>query len=75
MQDHSSSPLPAPGEQICYSPVTAAHVTDTTRTRIFEAIRNRELRARKSGRATLIERSELIRWVSQLPVIGEHRAA
>ena len=39
-----------------------------SRTRIFEAIRNSELLARKAGRSTIIEVDELKRWVSSLPL-------
>ena len=39
-------------------------------TRIKKAIREKELTARKDGRATLIERAELQRWLAALPTIG-----
>jgi len=38
-----------------------------SRTRIFEAIRNGELSARKAGRSTIIEIEELKRWIKSLP--------
>jgi hypothetical protein len=41
-----------------------------TRTQVFEAIRAKELMARKRGRRTLIEASELRRWVSTFPIRG-----
>ena len=41
-------------------------------TRIKKAIREKELTARKDGRATLIERAELQRWIASLPTIGRN---
>jgi hypothetical protein len=49
-------------------PEKASEMTDTSRTRIFQAIRNGELTARKAGKATIIEIDELRRWVRSLPV-------
>ena len=54
---------------IAYSPVGAALATGRSRTRIFKAIKDRELVARKDGRATLLEADELRRWVRALPTI------
>jgi hypothetical protein len=54
-------------EPIAYSPNNAAVAAGRSRTRIFKAIRDRELIARKDGRATLIEADELRRWVRSLP--------
>jgi hypothetical protein len=39
-----------------------------SRTRIFDAIRNGEISARKAGRSTIIEIDELKRWVKSLPI-------
>ncbi len=39
---------------------------------IFKAIKDKELTARKDGRATLIEMDELTRWVRSLPTIGRN---
>jgi hypothetical protein len=61
--------------RIAYSPTAAAEVTGRTRTRIFGAIKNKELVARKDGRATLIEHDELCRWVRSLPAIGRKPAS
>jgi excisionase family DNA binding protein len=41
-----------------------------SRTRIFQAVRNNEIAARKAGRSTIIEIDELKRWVRCLPVKG-----
>jgi hypothetical protein len=62
-------------ECIAYSPLGAAHVTGRSRSRIFKAIKNKELIARKDGRATLLEASELERWIKSLPVSGQTETA
>jgi hypothetical protein len=59
----------APPIPIAYPPALAAIAVGRTRTRIFAAIKSRELQARKDGKATLIEHNELIRWVRSLPVV------
>lgn len=43
-------------------------IVGVSRTRIFEAVRNSELSARKAGRSTIIEVDELRRWVKSLPM-------
>jgi excisionase family DNA binding protein len=52
------------------NPDEAATATGVSRTRIFEAIRDGTLTARKAGKATVIEIEELQRWVQSLPVRG-----
>lgn len=42
-------------------------VAGVSRTRIFAAIRNGEMIARKAGRQTIIEADELQRWIRSLP--------
>ena len=59
---------------ISYPPALAAGITGRSRSQISKAIGNGELVA-KDGRATLIERSELERWVKALPVMGASEAA
>jgi hypothetical protein len=54
---------------IAYPPALAAAASGRTRTRIFGAIRSGELKARKDGKATLIEHDELIRWVKTFPTV------
>lgn len=54
-------------QPIACVPETAALLTGRTRTRIFQAIQNGELVAKKDGRATLIEHDELRRWVRSMP--------
>lgn len=41
-----------------------------SRTKIFEAVAAKELTARKAGRSTIIEISELRRWIRSLPTRG-----
>jgi hypothetical protein len=58
------------GQQIAYTPAQAALATGRSRSRIFKAIKDGELTARKDGKATLLEDGELRRWVRTLPTIG-----
>ncbi|MGD0420624.1 MAG: DNA-binding protein [Xanthobacteraceae bacterium] len=53
---------------IAYPPAQAAIVSGRTRTRIFGAIKSGELKARKDGKATIIEHEELIRWIKSFPL-------
>ena len=62
-----------PVECIAYSPQGAALATGRSRTRIFKAIKDKELVAHKDGRATLLEADELRRWVRSLPTIGREK--
>ena len=55
---------------IAHTPVQAAIVSGRTRTRIFGAIKAGELAAKKDGRATLIEDTELRRWIANMPTIS-----
>jgi hypothetical protein len=52
------------------TPDAAAESTGFSRTRIFQAIRDEELTARKDGKATVIETEELLRWLRSLPTRG-----
>jgi excisionase family DNA binding protein len=52
------------------SPDEAATAAGISRTRIFEAIRDGTLTARKIGKATIIEPDELQRWLRSLPTRG-----
>jgi hypothetical protein len=57
---------------------SAPAAAGVTRTRIFEAVAKGELTARKAGKATILEVSELRRWIQSLPTRGrpaEHAAA
>jgi excisionase family DNA binding protein len=52
------------------NPDEAATAAGVSRTRIFEAIRDGTLTARKAGKNTIIEPDELQRWVRSLPMRG-----
>ena len=56
--------------RLSYTPDEAAETTGVSRTRIFMAIRDAELTARKAGKSTLIEADELQRWLRSLPIKG-----
>jgi hypothetical protein len=56
---------------LAVGPDKASQITDTSRTRIFQAIRDGELTARKAGKATIIEIDELRRSVRSLPTRGK----
>jgi hypothetical protein len=72
MNDSDKKPALA---QMAYTPEQAAIVTGRNRTRIFKAIKDEELTARKDGKATLLEADELRRWVQSLPTIGRQPVA
>jgi excisionase family DNA binding protein len=56
---------------LAVTPERAAELTGTSRTRIFRAIKDKEITAHKDGeRTTLIEASELARWVRSMPTRG-----
>jgi hypothetical protein len=59
---------------IAYPLPEAARIAGISRTRIFEAVRNKELTARKAGRSTIIEIEEPRRWVRSLPAKGRAEA-
>jgi len=61
--------------QIAYTPEQAAIATGRSRSRIFKAIKDCELTARKDGKATILEDGELRRWVRTLPTIGRGSSA
>ena len=54
--------------RIAMKPDEAAEATGFSRTRIFNAIRDGGMVARKDGKATIIEVAEIVRWVRSLPV-------
>jgi excisionase family DNA binding protein len=58
-----------PIDALAYTTSESARVTGRSHTRIKLAIRQKELTARKDGRATLIERAELQRWLATMPTI------
>jgi hypothetical protein len=56
--------------KLSFTPEEAATATGFSKTRIFGAIRDQELTARKDGKATVIEASELLRWLRSRPTRG-----
>jgi hypothetical protein len=59
--DHKSQSVMA------YPVGDAPAIAGVSRTRIFSAIRDGEMIARKAGRRTIIEAHELRRWIRSLP--------
>ena len=57
---------------IAYRPAQAVVASGQPRTRIFNAIKNKELMAHKDGKATLIFDDELRRWLKTFPTIGRN---
>jgi hypothetical protein len=55
---------------IAYPIETVPEITGIPRTKIFEAVRAKNLTARKVGRSTIIERVELERFIKALPIKG-----
>jgi hypothetical protein len=57
--------------RLAYNIEAARISAGVSRTRIFQAIKNRELIARKAGRATIILADDLLSWLKALPpVVG-----
>jgi hypothetical protein len=57
--------------RLSLTPDECAESTGFSRTRIFQAIRAHELCARKDGKATVVEVTELQRWLRTLPTRGK----
>jgi hypothetical protein len=57
-------------EIIAYPIEMVPVVAGVTRTQVFQAIRDKELTARKRGRRTIIEVAEVKRWISSFPTKG-----
>jgi excisionase family DNA binding protein len=55
---------------IAYPIEMVPEITGIPRTKIFEAVRAKSLTARKVGRSTIIERTELERFIKTLPIKG-----
>jgi hypothetical protein len=68
MDDEAKAAVSFP--RLAVTPELGAEMVGRTRTRIFSAIKDNELTARKDGKATLIEVDELRRWVRSLPTRG-----
>jgi hypothetical protein len=46
-------------------------IAGVSRTRVFQAVRKRELSIRKAGRASIVTRDDLLAWIRSLPVKGK----
>jgi len=55
---------------LAYTIENAAQATGVSRALLYEALRDKELTARKVHSRTLIERTELARWLQSRPTIG-----
>ena len=55
-------------DKLALSPNAAAEATGIGRTKIFEAIKEHQLKARKFGRRTIILRDDLLAWLLALPL-------
>ena len=56
--------------RIAYQLPEAARIAGVSRTRIFEAVRRRELTIRKAGRASIVTHDDLVAWIKSLPAKG-----
>lgn len=56
--------------KLAYPIEEAGPAVGVSRTRIFAAVRNNELTVRKAGKSSVIEVSELKRWLHALPIRG-----
>jgi hypothetical protein len=60
----------APATPLSYPIEAIPDLTGIPRSKVFAAIRNKELRALKAGRSTIIEHPELVRYLASLPSKG-----
>jgi hypothetical protein len=70
--DCASGVVPAP--PLAYPIEDAPAVTGIPRTKIFAAVRDKQLTVRKVGRTTIVEHPELLRYVMSLPAKGRQPA-
>jgi excisionase family DNA binding protein len=76
MDTSESAPLPeATPRPLSYKIGDAARATGASRRRLYRAIENKKLTARKDGRATLVLADELQAWLKSLPAIGKQPEA
>lgn len=61
-------------KRIAYRPNDASVASGEPRTRIFDAIKKKELTAHKDGKRTLIFDDELRRWLKTFRTIGRNPA-
>ena len=60
--------------KLAYPIEEAGPAVGVSRTRIFDAVRNKELTVRKAGKSSIIEATELKRWLHALPIRGRQSA-
>lgn len=60
---------------VARSPDQVAKVVGVGRTKIFEAIKEGKLRARKLGRRTIVTDEDLRAWLASLPQVHQGSAA
>jgi len=56
---------------LAYPIDVAATVAGVPRRKIFQAVADQKLTARKAGRSTIVERDELVAWIKSLPTRGK----
>jgi hypothetical protein len=66
LSDQAPDPLP----RLAVTIDDAPKVVGVKRTRIFEAVRSKEITIRKAGRSSIVEIAELQRWLDSLPTKG-----
>lgn len=54
-------------ERLAYTPEEAVRVSGVSRSRLYEAMRDGRLKARKNGRSTLILAEDLAEFLRALP--------
>lgn len=62
-----STPTEKPSEKLCYRIHEAVAATGIGRSTLYELIKSGELKTRKLGALTLIEREELLALIRRLP--------
>lgn len=72
MTDIANSGAPdTPIPQLALNIDDACVAAGTNRSRIYRAIRDKELIARKAGRSTIILVEDLTAWLRSLPAMGQ----
>ena len=61
--------------RLAFTPAEASVSSGLSRTRIFRAIRDKKLTARRDGKATINEMDELARFLHSLPAHGRQPSA
>jgi hypothetical protein len=68
--DRAPAPVTVSIEPISVEIEKAPELTGASRTRVFQAVREKQLTVRKAGKQSLVEVDELKRWVRSLPTRG-----